>query len=106
MNNVSIIGRLVRHPELRFTTSGTPFAEFSVAVDNLYSKGETPAWVNIQVWGQTAESLPEHTVKGDQVAISGRLDSESWTDKDDNKHFKLYVTAHKIDYLHRVDTDR
>jgi len=100
MNNVSIIGRLGQNPELRTTTGGKAVASFSVAVENRLRDNEEPDWVNIEVWGKIAEVVAEHKTKGDQVAITGRLTSSAWTDDDNNKRSRLYVTAETVDFLH------
>lgn len=102
MNNVSIIGRLGTDPEMRFTKGGKGVASFSLAVDNPYREDNEPDWVSIEVWAKTAETVSQHKVKGDQVAITGRLTSQSWTDDDGNNRRRIIVTAEKVDFLHMV----
>lgn len=104
MNNVSIIGRLGQDPELRYTTGGKTVASFSLAVDSR-REDETPDWVNIEVWGKTADLVGEHKSKGDQVAITGRITTSNWEDNDGNKRSRTYVTAERIDFLHTLQTN-
>ncbi len=100
MNNVSLIGRLGRDPEARFTTTGKQVTTFSIACDNPYRRDQDPDWVNVEAWGKTAELVAEHKTKGDQVAITGRLTSSSWEDNDGTTRHRLYVTAERVDFLH------
>lgn len=106
MNNVSLIGRLGQHPELRVTTSGKKVATFSIAVENRFRSDDSPDWVQIQVWGKTAEVVAEHKNKGDQVAITGRLTSSQWVDDDGTNRSRLFVTAETVDFLHNANTGK
>lgn len=109
MNNVALIGRLVRDPELRYTISGTPVTKFSIAVDRGYSrdkkielteKGEVTAdFINIVVWGKSAENVANYTTKGKLIAIQGRLQSGSYDDKDGKKVYTTDVVANNIEFL-------
>lgn len=106
MNNVSIIGRLGNDPEVRYTANNKAVASFQLAIDNPFRDDETPDWVAIEVWGKTAELVGEHKNKGDQVAITGRITSSSWEDKEGNKRSRVFVTAERVDFLHTVKTTK
>ena len=106
MNNVSLIGRLGQHPELRATTGGKKVATFSIAVENRHRSDGEPDWVQIEVWGKTAEVIAEHKAKGDQVAVTGRLTSSQWETGDGDKRSRLFVTAESVDFLHNANTGK
>lgn len=104
MNNVSLIGRLGQHPELKVTSGNHQVASFSIAVENRFK--DEPDWVAVEVWGKTAEVVAEHKSKGDQVAITGRLTTSQWTDDDGTKRSRTFVTADTVDFLHNANTGK
>lgn len=84
INNVTLIGRVVRDIELRTTTSGHSVASFSIAVDKRGKKDEAN-FFDLVAWNKAAEILAEYGTKGKQVGITGYLDVEQWDDKDTGK---------------------
>jgi len=80
-HEITLIGRLGQAPELRFTQDGTPVANLSVAVNNVYTKGngekvEETRWFRVSVWRRQAETCAEYLGKGDQVFIKGSLSGQ------------------------------
>lgn len=98
MNTTSIIGRLAQDPEVRFTTGGTAVATFRLAVANPKDKDQ-PNWIPVKALGKTAEAVGEYLTKGNQVAVTGRLESSEWDDKEGQRHWKLEVLARTVDFL-------
>lgn len=102
MNNVSLLGRLGRDPELRFFDSGSCKARFSLAVDNRVKRdGEwvkEATWVECEAWGKLASDvIAEYCRKGTQVAVSGSLKVEQWTDAaTGNKRSKMLVNVQSV----------
>lgn len=80
MNNITLVGRAGRDPEVRYFESGTMVANFTLAV-NAYKKDEAPDWFNLVIWGKQAQVAADYVKKGSQIAVSGRMTSEKWTDK-------------------------
>ena len=80
VNNIILVGRAGRDPELRYFESGSCVADFSVAV-NRPTKNKETDWFNVKVWGRQAEIAGEYVKKGSLVAIEGEIDFESWIDK-------------------------
>ena len=83
MNKVFLIGRLVRDPELRYTSSNIPVASFSLAVNRNFTNqsGEREAdFINIVVWRKQAENCKNYINQGSQVAIDGRLQTRYVTE--------------------------
>lgn len=80
MNNISIIGRLGKDPEIRQTTNGKSVCNFSVAVNRRFNKDESD-WFNVTCWGKTAEFASNYLSKGRLVAVTGRMESRKHEDK-------------------------
>jgi len=80
MNNITLVGRAGRDPEVRYFESGTMVANFTLAV-NTYKKDEAPDWFNLTIWGKQAQVAADYVKKGSQIAVSGRMTSEKWTDR-------------------------
>jgi len=100
MNQIVIMGRLTRDPELRHTPNGVAVASFSVAVDRGYTPkdgGEKQTdFIDVVAWRNTAEFVSKYFVKGQMAAVSGRLQIRDWTDKDGNKRRSAEVVADNI----------
>lgn len=114
MNNVVLIGRLTRDPELRYLpNSGTPVANFSLAVDKQLSKEKkqefetkgqpTADFINIVVWNKPAENCANFLAKGLKVAVQGRLQSRSYEAKDGTKRYITEVVAERVEFLEWKD---
>ena len=90
MNNISLMGRLTRDIEIKFTaTSNKAFANFTLAVNRKYKKdGQQEAdFISCTVWDKTAEVMAKHCTKGTQIAVNGRLQTRNYEDKDGKKVF-------------------
>ena len=100
LNHIAIMGRLTRDPELRRTGSGLPVASFTVAVDRDFGKNENGEketdFIDCVAWRNTAEFVSKYATKGRMVAVSGRLQIRSWTDKDGNKRRTAEVVADNV----------
>lgn len=104
MNKVFLIGRLVRDPELRYTSSNIPSATFSIAVDRNFSNqnGEREAdFINIVVWRKQAENVKNYLTKGSQIAIDGRIQTRSYDAQDGSKRYVTEVIAENVQFLSR-----
>lgn len=104
LNQVTLIGNLGSDPELRFTPSQKPVANFSLATNEYRKddKGERhdhTEWHRIVVWGQQAEACQKFLHKGSQVAILGRLQSSKWTGKDGQHRQNVDIVAHQVLFL-------
>lgn len=103
MNKVILIGRLTKDVELRYTqTNNTAVASFSLAVNRKFVKpGEERQadFFNIIAWNKLAENISKYLFKGNQVAISGRLETRSWDDPNGKKHYVTEVIAEEIDFI-------
>ena len=100
LNHITIMGRLVRDPELRRTGSGIAVASFTVAVDRDFGSrdgGERETdFIDCVAWRQTGEFVSKYFTKGRMIVVSGRLQIRSWTDKDGNKRRTAEVVADNV----------
>ncbi|MGM0396407.1 MAG: single-stranded DNA-binding protein [Bacillota bacterium] len=110
MNNVVLIGRLTRDPELRYIpNSGTPVSTFTLAVDKNLSKEKkmemeaknqpTADFIRIVVWGKQAENCANFLDKGKLVGVNGRIQTGSYDDKDGKRIFTTEVVANSVEFL-------
>jgi len=100
MNQIVLMGRLTRDPELRHTQNGTAVASFSLAVDRRYvpkESGERQTdFIDIVAWQNLGEFVSKYFVKGQMAAVTGRLQIRDWTDKDGNKRRNAEVVADNV----------
>ena len=100
MNQIVIMGRLTRDPELRHTPNGVAVASFSLAVDRGFSPkdgGERQTdFIDVVAWRNTAEFVSKYFAKGQMAAVTGRLQIRDWTDKDGNKRRSAEVIAENV----------
>jgi len=101
-NRVILVGNLTRDPELRYIPSGTAVSDIGLAVNDRIKRGdqwvEEVTFVDITVWGRTAEIANEYLSKGSPVLIEGRLKLDRW-EKDGQKHSKLKVVGDRLQML-------
>ena len=100
MNNITLMGRLTRDPELRHTPKQVPVASFTLAVDRGFTPkdgGERQTdFIDIIAWRNTAEFVTKYFAKGQMAAVIGRLQIRDWTDKEGNKRRSSEVVAENI----------
>ena len=103
MNKVTLIGRLTKDPELKFTPgTGTAVATYTLAVDRRMPNkdGQKEAdFISIVVWGKIAENLANYMSKGKMVAVSGRLQVRTYDAKDGTKRWVTEVVAEEVQFL-------
>ena len=97
LNHITIMGRLTRDPELRYTQSQTPVASFTLAVDRDFGSrdgGEKQTdFIDCVAWRQTAEFVNKYFTKGSMAVVSGRLQIRDWTDRDGGKRRSAEVVV-------------
>ena len=104
-NKVMLMGNLTRDPEIRYTPKGTAVAEIGLAINRYFSgesgdKREETTFVDVTLWGRTAEIASEYLKKGRPVFIEGRLQLDTWEDKQSGqKRSKLRVVAEGMQLL-------
>jgi single-strand DNA-binding protein len=105
LNRVLLIGNLTRDPELRYTPKGTAVTEIGLAVNRIYSgedgeKKEETTFVDVTLWARQAEVAGQYLKKGRPVFIEGRLQLDTWDDKQTGqKRSRLRVVAENLQLL-------
>jgi single-strand DNA-binding protein len=102
-NKVILAGNLTRDVEVRKLTSGTSVATLGLASNRNFTvngeKKEETLFVDVEVWGKTAELCGEYLSKGRNILVEGRLKLDSWEDADGKKRSKVLVTAESVQFL-------
>ena len=100
MNNVVLVGRLTRDPEMRFVpNTGTAVTTFSIAIDRDYTSqnGERQTdFLDIQVWNKQAETCNEYLKKGNMVCVQGSIRTDSYTDQNGVKRRSFRINANRV----------
>lgn len=101
INSVTLVGRLTKDPELRYTPSGVAVARFTLAVNRQYKKeGEQQAdFINIVTWRKTAENTANFLCKGSLAGVVGRIQTGSYDGQDGKKVFTVEVVAENVQFL-------
>jgi single-strand DNA-binding protein len=100
MNRVLLTGRLTRDPEVRTTAGGKAVASFAVATHEYVGGGkEKSEFHNVVAWDRLAETCGRYLGKGQQVAIEGRLQTRSWDDDQNKRHWKTEIVANSVEML-------
>ena len=104
LNRITIMGRLVRDPELKYTASNTAVTSFTLAVDRDFGEKKTD-FIDCVAWKQTAEFVCNYFHKGSLAVASGRLQLRDWEDQNGNKHRNAEVVADSIYFGESKRTD-
>lgn len=100
-NSVKLIGNLGMDPEVKQVSNGNKMARFSIATSETYKnqKGEKVTdtqWHNLVIWGGLAEVAEKYLKRGNQVAVEGRLETNSYDDKDGNRKFFTQIKVNDL----------
>lgn len=106
LNKVILMGRLTADPELRHTQSNIPVTSFTLAVDRGYGQDKQTDFLDIVAWRKTAEIVSQWFSKGMLVAVSGRLQTRTWEDKQGNKRKAVEVVADEVFFAESKKSDR
>ncbi|MGH9487897.1 MAG: single-stranded DNA-binding protein [Terriglobales bacterium] len=102
VNKVILLGRLGKDPELKYTPSGQAVTKFSLATSERWKdKGsgefqERTEWHNIVCWSKLAETASQYLTKGSSVYLEGRLQTRSWEDKENKRHYITEVVVNEM----------
>jgi single-strand DNA-binding protein len=104
LNKVHLIGTLGRDPEITYTPRGSAVTEISIAINRKWNDNgewrEEVTWVNITLWGKTAEACATYARKGHQLFVEGRLAVDQWEDKaSGKKQSRMKVVGESIQFL-------
>ena len=99
MNSCQLIGHLTRDPELRMTNTGKAVANFTLAVNRVYTKEKEADFFRVVVWGKQAENVANYLKKGSQCAVSGSVQINNYTDKEGNQRQSTDIQADRVEFL-------
>ena len=105
VNKVILIGNLGRDPELRYTQSGQPVANFTMATTETWNKkdgsgkDERTEWHRIVAWGRTGELCAQYLAKGRTCYVEGRLQTREWEDREGKKQRTTEIVANTVQFL-------
>lgn len=101
MNKVIMMGRLTRDPEIRYSQNGECIARYTLAVDRKFKKqgdGQTADFINCIAFGKSAEFTEKYLKQGTKIAITGRIQTGSYTNKDGNKVYTTDVVVEEQEF--------
>lgn len=108
MNKCILIGRITRDPELRFSPgTGTAISRFTIAVNRRKKEDGTQEadFIPCVAWRKQAENLANYQKKGNQIAVTGRIQTRSYDGKDGIKRYVTEVIAEEIQFLDKVNRE-
>lgn len=107
MNNVNLIGRLTKDPELKTTPNDTKLSRFCIAVDGMKDRdGNTTAdFIDCIAWNKTAELVTKFFKKGSRIGVNGRLHTTSFETDGGEKRKFVEVIVNSIDFLDPKKTE-
>lgn len=108
INNVTVVGRLTRAVDLRYTSNGTAYASFTLAVDrdfkNQNGERETD-FINCAMWRKPAENLANYTKKGSLIGVEGRIQTRNYDNQQGQRVYVTEVLAEKFSFLESAKKD-
>ena len=102
-NRVILAGNLTRDIELRETSGGASVADVGLAVNDRRKQGDDwvdeTSFIDLTLWGRTAENAAEYLSKGSPVLLEGRLKQDSWENESGEKRTKIKVVVDRLQFL-------
>ena len=98
MNSISLIGRIAKDPEVKYTTNNNAVLTFTLAIPRRKKEDGTQEtdWITCVAWNATAELIGKYVHKGDQLGIAGKLQSRSWETEDGKKRSTTEVLVTEL----------
>ncbi|MCL2139785.1 MAG: single-stranded DNA-binding protein [Treponema sp.] len=101
MNHFIGIGRLTAAAVLEQTSTGTPYAKFSICINKVWkdkngNRQEKPSFFNCVLWGKYGELMSKYLTKGKQIGIAAELEQNTWTDSNRNNHSSVQLNVNEI----------
>jgi single-strand DNA-binding protein len=104
LNKVLLMGNLTRDPEMKYTPKGTAVCDLGIAINDSYKAQdgtikETVTFVDVEVWGRTAENCKQYLTKGRPVFVEGQLRLDQWESPQGEKKSRMKVRADRVQFL-------
>ena len=103
MNNCTLIGRLTKDPELRYTANNFPICRFTLAIDEQTKDSKETSFIPVRTLGKTAKNCGMYLAKGRLTGVTGRIKTETYEAKDGTKKSTWHVLADRVEFLERKD---
>lgn len=103
MNNCTLIGRLTKDPELRYTANNFPMCSFTLAIDRQGKEEKKTNFIPVKVLGKTAENVAKFLSKGKLAGVEGEIQTDSYEAKDGSKRYTWEVLAYRVEFLEKKD---
>lgn len=98
MSVIVVLGNLGGEPELKYTQTGTPILEFSLADSVGYGDKKRTVWFRCAIFGKRAETLAPMLSKGNKVQVVGSFEPREWEDKEGAKHVSLDIKVNELNF--------
>lgn len=98
MNNVTLMGRLTRDPELKYSQAGKAYCRFTVAINREFNREEAD-FINCLAFGKTAETIAEWLGKGRRIALQGRIQTGSYQNSNGDTIYTTEVVADRFEFV-------
>jgi len=109
INRVIVIGRITKSPELKYTSTGTPVCNISIANNRTWNQGgekkESVSYFNCIAWNKLGETIIKYCRKGDRIGIEGRLQQRRWEAQDGSDRQAVEVVVENIQFLQHKKQD-
>lgn len=99
MNTISVIGNLTKKPEIKYIGNNSPVTSINIAWNEKYKDTNKVHYFEVEVWGTLAENCVKYLDKGSKISVSGKLNQQSWKNKEGNNCYKTFIKAIEIDFL-------
>lgn len=99
MNNINLIGRLTKDPELHSKEDGKSFCTFRLAVDDPYAKEDRADFISVTVFGNQGDNCSKYLRKGYLAGVSGRIRSDIYTDAEGVTRYPVNIVADRVQFL-------
>ena len=99
MNKVHLIGNLTRDVDLKYTNNKIAVANYTIAVNTGYGDFQETNFINITTWGKAGEFVSKHFLKGQSIAVTGRLKNKNYKDKNGVNHYSMEVVTEEIEFV-------
>lgn len=98
LNNISIMGRLTKAPELKYTASNKPVLSFAIANDSGFGDNKQTDFIDCVAWNKTAEFISQYFDRGDLIILAGKLTTRTWQDQNGNNRKTTEVLVGSVDF--------
>lgn len=99
LNQVALMGRLTRDPELKYTSTNKPVASFKLAVDRDYKGDNAVDFITCVAWDKTAEMVSRYYRKGERMIVNGRIQTRNWVDSDGSNRSTTEVVVDRAYFV-------